>query len=189
MLAHSFEVLELEKQIVPAADDQRRQAIPFIDNLQINESGVLLQGLAANADGLGFALGLDDGGVGVNLRALLHVFGFGGFLFLDHLGLDGALQLFGESDVFDDDVFDYEQGANFLPGEFEGASLDLLAVLDDLLGALQSGDFFEGLLDARARRGCQRGRRCNPGTASPPKLSGMRNSTRRSIWICCKSEE
>lgn len=54
-----------------------------------------------------------------------------------------------ECDVLDDDVFDHQQCADLLLRDLEGPGLDLFAVLDDLLGALQGGHFLERLLDAR----------------------------------------
>src|SRR5664280_2973155 len=56
-LAESLQILQLKHEIVPAADDQRCEAVPFIHNLQVHERGVVLQGLAADANGLGFAFG------------------------------------------------------------------------------------------------------------------------------------
>src|ERR1043165_4670082 len=59
LLAEAFEVLELENEVVAAADDQRREAVPFIHDLEVHESRIFFQGLAADADGFGLALGLD----------------------------------------------------------------------------------------------------------------------------------
>src|SRR5688572_6949140 len=72
-LAQSFQVLHRQDKIIAPADHQRRQSVPLVHDLQINVSGVLLQGLAADADGLRFTLGFDDRGVRLDLRPLLEI--------------------------------------------------------------------------------------------------------------------
>ena len=48
------------------------------------------------------------------------------------------------------------QGADFLARQFESVRLDLLAVLDDLFGALQGGDLLEGFLHTRGDQARER---------------------------------
>src|SRR6266571_6327633 len=68
-----FQVGEREQETFAAADHQRRDAIPFIHDFQVHERRVVLQGLAADADGFRLAFGLNDGGVGLDMRALLEI--------------------------------------------------------------------------------------------------------------------
>lgn len=131
-----------------AADDERGFAVPFLDDLQLDETRVVADGFGADADGFGFTLGLDDGGVGLDLRFLLREAGFGGFLFLDHLRFDGGFEFLREDDVFDDQILDDEQRADFFASGGESAGFDFFAFLDELLGALKRGYFFESFLNA-----------------------------------------
>src|SRR6266851_7103596 len=68
-----FQVGEREQETFAAADHQRRDAIPFIHNFQVHERRVVLQGLAADANGFRFAFRLNDSGVGLDLRPLLEI--------------------------------------------------------------------------------------------------------------------
>ena len=65
-------------------------------------------------------------------------------------------QLLRECDVLDDDVLDDQQRADLLPGDLEGVSLDLLAVLHDLFGALEGRHFLERLVYARGDEALER---------------------------------
>ena len=91
-----------------------------------------------------------------NLHALLDVLGFGRLLFLDHLEFDGVFEFLGQGDVVDDDVFDDQQAADLLAGDLKRMGFDLLAVFDNLLGALQRDDLFERLLHPRLKQAGER---------------------------------
>lgn len=143
----AFDVLQGEHHFVAATDDGGD--VLLVDDLEVDESGILFEGVAANHDGFGFALGADDRGVGLDLHALLEILRLRVLPFLHHLGLDGVLELFGKRDVLDHDIFDDEEGAEFLAGDFDRERVLICSRFFTICSALCNCDFLQGFLDAR----------------------------------------
>ena len=130
-------------------DDERSDAVPVFDDLQLQHAGVFAQRFAAEIDGFSLAPGLDDGGVGLDFGLLLGETGPRGLLFLDHLRLDGVFERLGEVDVLQHDILNHDYVAHFQPRAFERPAFHFLPLLDDHLGGAQRGDFVDGLCHPR----------------------------------------
>src|SRR5436190_13318866 len=136
ILFQFLQIVERQYELVATANNERRNPVPAIYNLQVQIGGIFPQRLAANANRFRFATGFDHGCIRINLRTLLQVFRALRFLFLHHLGFDGVLQFLGQANVLNDNVFQQNQAAHLLLCERQSFAFDLLTRLHNLLRAL-----------------------------------------------------
>ena len=130
-------------------DDERRFAIPFLDNLQFDDGGILFDRLTTNTHGLGFGFGPHQHGFGFDFRLLLDEFRFRGLLLLNHFLFDRFLEFVGQIDILDDDVLHYEKVANLFPRQVQRDDFDRLTFLYDLFRGLRCRRFLHRFLNAR----------------------------------------
>src|SRR4051812_30710662 len=56
----ALDILQREHHFVGAANDNRRDTVPLVHDLELDESGILLERISANHDRLGLAFRADD---------------------------------------------------------------------------------------------------------------------------------
>jgi len=126
-----------------------------LDDLKFEHTWIFAQGFPSQDDRFSLALGLDHHRAGLHLSLLLGETSARCLLLLDHLGFDGIFQGVGQSDVFQDEILDYENIAHFLACALECLAFHFLAFLHDHLGGAHGGEFVECFGNPRLDEGVE----------------------------------